>query len=497
MSEMSQTINHGFWSSGVNRTLPSRGFVLLMAGLATTALSVSGYLAFTSLTSGTVAGCSGSLFDCDSVLKSRWSTWLGIPVSLLAALTYIGLLLALAGTLRGSARSQSIAWMLATTLCLSAGVAAVWFISLQVFVLEHLCKYCLVAHSCGLILTTMILVKKPLGYSTMKIPAFLAATGFAALVVGQSLGPKPQTFTIEEYVSSPQEASESGDVFSAPASEGLLEGEIAPPEDDFIFEPPSDAEVSQTSGIRSLLFSTLASSSCTSVVSYVPLNDGDPSRPQQSAGDEHEASVKKAKARRLVAMPGNMKLEIDRWPMIGKSDAKFVFVEIFDYSCPHCRSTHRRAIKGARERLNDELAVITLPLPLNTQCNPAIAQTGPKFAESCEIAKLAVAVWKVDKEKFQEFHNWMFSGDAPRYAAAKQKAETLVDAGKLAQVLASKLPSSYVNLHVQIYEKLGKGNVPKLIFPRRAIVGEFTSPDSLVSIIREEGPTPMPKVAND
>jgi hypothetical protein len=37
---------------------------------------------------------------------------------------------------------------------------------------------------------------------------------------------------------------------------------------------------------------------------------------------------------------------------------------------------------------------------------------------------------------------------------------------------------------VELYKLAGKGNVPKLIFPSTTVVGEFTSGDSLVEIIK-------------
>ncbi len=53
------------------------------------------------------------------------------------------------------------------------------------------------------------------------------------------------------------------------------------------------------------------------------------------------------------------------------TDAPYIFVELFDYTCPHCRAT-QRAIKGAREALKDDLAVIVLPVPLSRQCNDTV-----------------------------------------------------------------------------------------------------------------------------
>ena len=59
------------------------------------AISLSLYLAYTSLTGSQIAGCSGDLVDCNSVLKTRWSSWFGIPVSVFAMNLYVLALAAL------------------------------------------------------------------------------------------------------------------------------------------------------------------------------------------------------------------------------------------------------------------------------------------------------------------------------------------------------------------------------------------------------------------
>ena len=69
------------------------------------------------------------------------------------------------------------------------------------------------------------------------------------------------------------------------------------------------------------------------------------------------------------------------------------FVEMFDYTCPHCRATHK-AIHGAMERFGDDLAIVALPVPLNRACNSAVTSNHSKHAEACKIAKIAVALWR-------------------------------------------------------------------------------------------------------
>jgi protein-disulfide isomerase len=185
---------------------------------------------------------------------------------------------------------------------------------------------------------------------------------------------------------------------------------------------------------------------------------------------------------------GRIKLDVSQWPAIGNQEADFVCVEMFDYNCQHCRQTHS-AIKAAREKMGDKMAVILLPVPLNTNCNNQIVQTGPQFVESCLLTKLAISVWKVNPQKFDEFHEWMFEGfNAPSYQTALAQAEKMVGKDELAKVLDSPLPDAYIQKHVQIYSLIGKGNVPKLLFRTTSIEGMFQSPDLLIDILNRQGP---------
>lgn len=481
---------------------PPRWLAKTIAGLAILALGVSGYLAYTALTSSSVAGCSGGLFDCGHVLHSKWSRWFGIPVSVLAAFIYVSMLASLQLTRSGSEESRRFSWNIVIALGLTAGMAAIWFLYLQTFVLEHFCVYCLAAHACGLLISILILSNLRLGVRTTSAMGSIATAGLAVLILGQAIGPEPKTYTIEEYQDQPisipievpveQVSDETMDVFSAPAegNENDLEIFSAPTEDNItndetIFLPPAE-ESSSTNQLGGMPWLALPTISMTSVLFYQQ-PDQAAAQPAQKQPSEQAQTARKV--RRLACFYNNqIKLDVTQWPLVGDPNAKFVFVEMFDYSCPHCRRTHQQAIKGAQSKLNGQLAVMALPLPLNTNCNRAIQKTGHLFGESCELAKLAVAVWRVDRAKFSDFHNWMFTGnDSPNYATARHYAEQLVDKEKLATEYNSKIVAAFIQKHVQIYEMINKGDVPKLMFPTTSIVGEFKSADALVELVKERG----------
>src|SRR5262249_36311973 len=69
------------------------GLLFAVRLLTATAIGLAAYLLWVSLSGGAVAGC-GPDSSCDKVLHSRWSRWLGLPVSAPGLLMYAGILTA-------------------------------------------------------------------------------------------------------------------------------------------------------------------------------------------------------------------------------------------------------------------------------------------------------------------------------------------------------------------------------------------------------------------
>ena len=469
------------------------------------AISISGYLTWTSLTSSKIAGCGGGVFDCSHVTNSKWSLWMGLPVSALAIVSYLSLAIALAlAVFHNSALVKRFAWTGVAMFALSAGLAALWFTGLQAFALGHYCSYCLTAHACGIIAAAIAIWKIPNRVNVMKFAAPFAAAGIAVLMVGQIYQAEPDKFRIETFDSSPAatEAFEAptDSLFEAPvesAETNVFEAPVESAEANIFEAPVAVAKpIKPTHFLISMLptekLVSVARMATTMLAITSPLQSGNASGSKAKAGSNTKpaaepAAKTKSKERRTVGINGGtIKLDVKQWPLNGSVDAKHVFVEMLDYNCPNCRKTHK-AISGAKKLLGGDVAVMILPIPLNTACNHAVTTTHANFVESCEIAKLAIAVWRVDAEKFGQFHEAMFAEEqAPTFAQATAMAKTMVDGEKLDAEIASGVPAKYLTSMVQLYERAGKGTVPKLMFPGTSIIGEFNSAESLVDVIKQQ-----------
>ena len=532
--------------------LPSVRMLWILRGLCVAGLGISVYLAWTALNMTPVYGCGGGeVIDCGHVLKSKWSKVFGIPVSVPAGGLYASMLVLLgfAGLNAPRAMKQMV-WNALTAGACMAGLAALWFISLQIFALSKICPYCVAVHTCGLTMAALMIRNRFSEPHHKKMAASFSAAAVAGLITVQSMTPEPEVLKVTRYDNvTSSEAIAAGDagsdVFEAPGEVFEAPGEMF--EAPVVDEAPTDNSSSSTTeesgeavkaettqpvastllllvpprllNLTQITFSTQDAAAAESdkaadsqkpveaakategekpAENSAPPAEGDKPAAETSTKDggaettekkDEKAEPAKADAaptvpeRKLITVAGNrITLDVKQWPLLGHADAQYVFVEMFDYTCPHCRNTHH-AIKGAFENYGNKLAILALPVPLERACNDTASGGG--HAGACELAKISIAVWRVSPEKFHEFHDWMF--ETTRSAAsARAQAEKLVGAERFRKEYGSKIPSEYVKRHVDLYKKVGQGSVPKLLFPKSTIDGAINSKTTMVSTIERE-----------
>ncbi len=140
-------------------------------------------------------------------------------------------------------------------------------------------------------------------------------------------------------------------------------------------------------------------------------------------------------------------------PMVGSPDAPYIVTLLFDYQCSHCQKLHFM-LEEAISRYGGKLAFVLCPAPLNTRCNPYVPADPDAFKNSCELARIGLAVWVARREAFSDFESWMFtfeSGDSwrPRnLEKARAKAVELVGQAKFDAALSDAwIGPVYANLY--------------------------------------------------
>ncbi len=192
-------------------------------------------------------------------------------------------------------------------------------------------------------------------------------------------------------------------------------------------------------------------------------------------------------------------------PLVGSPDAPYVVALLFDYNCPHCQQLHFMLDEEVR-RYGGKLAFVLCPTPLNTRCNSYIPRDADEFKNSCELAKVGLAVWVAKREAFPAFDRWMFSfesGDRwqPRSLnATRAKAVELVGQTKYDAAVADPWIVQYVQTCVRIYGATiqgGNNAVPKLVFGSRWVIPEPNNADDLVSILHDSLAVPKPPIQRE
>ena len=187
-------------------------------------------------------------------------------------------------------------------------------------------------------------------------------------------------------------------------------------------------------------------------------------------------------------------------PMIGDPNALYKVTMLFDYKCFHCKKVHIM-LKEVVKQYDGKLAFVLCPTPLSAQCNPYIPQEVEAFKNSCDLAKIGLAVWKASHEAFYVFDSWMFADETdttwqPRdLATAKAKAVELIGQSTFNTTESDPWIQEYIQNCIQIYGQTirnRKGGVPKLIFGTRWVIPEPKDVNDLIMILQKTLAVPKP-----
>jgi len=178
-------------------------------------------------------------------------------------------------------------------------------------------------------------------------------------------------------------------------------------------------------------------------------------------------NLKRLAPRVLSLYNGKFLLSLDTVPMIGSPEATNIIVSLFDYTCPHCRSLHPILVE-TQQALSNQLGIVCLPLAMSTNCNQVMLPKWPSVSNSCEFARLFLAVYHADPAQYRRFDEWLFgqSQEVP-FEAARAFAAGLVGTNQLDRWMADpSVDQQILNaclLHWSDFEATGIATMPHLI----------------------------------
>jgi uncharacterized membrane protein len=207
-----------------------------------------------------------------------------------------------------------------------------------------------------------------------------------------------------------------------------------------------------------------------------------------TAGIAPGASAQTEAKGTIVLHNGKFKLNAAELPLIGPANAKAILVGLFDTTCHHCRET-RRVVKKAIERASGRLAIISLPMPLDKECNHLVTRTTKEHTHACEYGALALGVFRAKPAAFPEFEDWLFEPALPpSIEQARNKAMELVGGPALSHALRDPWIGERLVDNIALYEANahasgGDTRLPQIVIGDTLVQGTIATPDDLFQLL--------------
>ena len=424
------------------------------------AMSISAYLAYIAMTGDRVVGC-GPDSGCDQVLNSRWAYWLNVPVSFFALIVYSLILGAsFRFNLKRDPKVQRMTWAWLVGSAIIVFGSAAWFVGVQAFVLKSFCPFCMTAHACGAIAAILIFVNAPLR------------------------SPSAKPWELEKLVFLAPRVFRRVVVVAAMALAVLVIGQVKFNHRSLVVKPLG-LGTNTLPVIKSNTVSP-AAVAATNAVAPAAVTATPPPAPTPAM----------AVAKRMVPIYGNrFQLDTFEAPILGAPTNQHVIVSLFDYTCHHCRAMHP-LLHEAQAMFSNQLAIISLPMPLDPDCNSTMQKAHPSHTNACAYAKLSLAVWRADRTKHHEFDNWLMEGaKPPPLVDAQLKAAQIVGAEALAKALQDPWVENQLRVNVAMYElsyRAQRGQMPQLIVGPNVALGTYTKPELIKLLTDNLGLQPVP-----
>jgi hypothetical protein len=370
---------------------------------------------------------------------------MGVPVSVPAVLIYV-VLLVLTVLLQKRPSPDDQRGTLAAMIILSVVVAgsAFWFVSLQVFVIQSFCKYCLTAHVCGFAAALICLTNIP--YATdPDTPMWRTGSGKRGV---------------------PRQAVLSLIVIGLAGVATLAVGQLlVQKERNIVKVVKSNAPTPGTN---------LTSQAVILPAEIVPGSPG----------------ARLIAPRTLSLYSNEFLIKFDEVPLMGSPDAPHVIVCLVDYTCVHCRALHPILLQTSRQ-FSNQLAIVCLPVTLSPLCNPFISHTDPRAdTNACEYARLGLAVWRAKPGVHGEYDDWFFASTTPPpLNVAREHAAQLVGKDRLDSALADPWVAQQIQTDCKLYRAnwLAADNsaLPQIVMGNAVSSGPINSMEHLQILLNQ------------
>ena len=155
---------------------------------------------------------------------------------------------------------------------------------------------------------------------------------------------------------------------------------------------------------------------------------------------------------------------------------------LFDFQCSHCRQLHR-----ILPQIAEQYRIFLAPVPLSSACNPYIPSSGiDRFKGSCELTRLAMAVWYAKPGEASAYWDYLLEEDASPADAEKRARELLGDG--FASAMADPRIDAYLRKVEELFGRTSSGEksgVPRFISGQRWLVPETDNAETILQLLNQ------------
>lgn len=349
----------------------------IITGLAAVGVALSAYLTISHLSylrSGLPSVCNvNDTLNCDTVNSSPWAELWGVPVSHLATLFYLGVLvLSLLGRRGGWLADRIHGYLLVGAI--GGGVFSAYLAGVAVFKIRALCLFCLGLDAVNLLLLAVLL---PDAWNALQ-----------ALRSAPAAGDRPVwVVDLRRLWRSPAAVLLALFVLFAGGSSWVLRGKLA---------ELHARDAARTAAPAPAALPAISSSGGPSA---------EPAKPEP-----------------------RIDLDSQTAPTLGSPAAKVTIVEISDFECPFCQRASG-TIKELLAAYPGQLRVVFRHFPLDQACNPLLKR--PVHENACAAARAAVCA--AARGQFWPLAEKLFAGNTdPEDLLAVRRELHLADAEQTA-----------------------------------------------------------------
>jgi len=214
-------------------------------------------------------------------------------------------------------------------------------------------------------------------------------------------------------------------------------------------------------------------------------------RVEDVRGEKESRSVSvhsRGEGRKVEFDNGRIIYNVETLPHMGKPDAKHVLVEYFDYQCSSCRIM-RRYLMSLIEKHPEDICVILLPVPLDRGCNPQLPPGDKGHDGSCEITRIALAVWRVDPDIYQYLHQKFLAESSLTPSQAMEIARGKISGSQLDEAMRDPWIDELIRSNISHWTAFSSQNhqLPKLLIKDRRILHGLPSGEAdFIRVMEQE-----------